>query len=397
MEKELNIPTTLFGGPPVRDNMIKMGESQIGFMNIFAIPLFESITHILPAMQFSVDELLRNKGVWEKRIEQGKQSAARSLSLTQIDGTPPSPTTRVGSEYFQTSPSEPEIKVAHDSAQSSAPQKVVLHSRIPSSPTSGKASGRSSLDQVINASQSADTPTGETPQSLMASTQPASNGQAISQARRSSKDVALAPLNLSQLGSLTTSDSHNVSSSRRGSADASLTTILVTSKESSADTERPPSDFPAAAASSEKTQSQPILSDASDPAGRTSVPSYPSAHSHAASSNTNTIPHSPSTQATSLFEGDSLATNGESFSTTSPPFPPNGHQTTSVPHLPLGEEVKNGVISPYGPDTVGPIDDNHVLRNRPSRTGLRGLKFWKDLRRWKSPSPVNRTGTNHVP
>ena len=34
MEKELNIPTQLFGGPPERDNIIKMAESQIGFMNI---------------------------------------------------------------------------------------------------------------------------------------------------------------------------------------------------------------------------------------------------------------------------------------------------------------------------------------------------------------------------
>jgi hypothetical protein len=72
MEKELNIPTQLFGGPPERDNIIKMGESQIGFMNIFARPLFEAVTDILPAMRFSVDELINNKATWEQRIEDEK-------------------------------------------------------------------------------------------------------------------------------------------------------------------------------------------------------------------------------------------------------------------------------------------------------------------------------------
>lgn len=72
MEKELNIPTQLFGGPPERDSIIKMGESQIGFMNIFARPLFEAVTDILPAMRFSVNELIDNKATWEQRIEDEK-------------------------------------------------------------------------------------------------------------------------------------------------------------------------------------------------------------------------------------------------------------------------------------------------------------------------------------
>jgi hypothetical protein len=72
MEIELNIPTQLFGGPPVLDDVVKMGESQIGFMNIFARPLFEAVAHILPAMQFSVDEIITNKNVWEQKIAKEK-------------------------------------------------------------------------------------------------------------------------------------------------------------------------------------------------------------------------------------------------------------------------------------------------------------------------------------
>ncbi|TID20831.1 HD-domain/PDEase-like protein [Venturia nashicola] len=82
MELELNIPTQLFGGPPVRDNIVKMGESQIGFMNIFARPLFESVTAILPPMQFSVDEILINKAVWQRKMDEAKEGKHQE----QVDG-----------------------------------------------------------------------------------------------------------------------------------------------------------------------------------------------------------------------------------------------------------------------------------------------------------------------
>ncbi|KAJ9643396.1 3',5'-cyclic-nucleotide phosphodiesterase [Coniosporium tulheliwenetii] len=92
MEVELGIPTCLFGGPPERNNPIKMAQSQIGFMNIFARPLFEAVTGILPAMRFSVDQILENKKVWENRIEEQKEKTAEKrgrkdlLSIRTLDG-----------------------------------------------------------------------------------------------------------------------------------------------------------------------------------------------------------------------------------------------------------------------------------------------------------------------
>jgi len=68
MEQELQMPSCLFGGPPVRDDLIKLGESQIGFMNIFARPLFEAVADILPAMRYAVEEILTNNSIWEKKI-----------------------------------------------------------------------------------------------------------------------------------------------------------------------------------------------------------------------------------------------------------------------------------------------------------------------------------------
>jgi hypothetical protein len=81
MEQELDMPSCLFGGPPARDDIIKLGESQIGFMNIFAMPLFEAVTDILPAMRFAVDEILANKAVWEKKIGDERQRKREKPSL----------------------------------------------------------------------------------------------------------------------------------------------------------------------------------------------------------------------------------------------------------------------------------------------------------------------------
>ena len=66
METDLGIPTALFA-PPVRET-IELGQSQIGFINIFAFPLFQGVADIMPAMGFCVDELIKNKRCWEDRV-----------------------------------------------------------------------------------------------------------------------------------------------------------------------------------------------------------------------------------------------------------------------------------------------------------------------------------------
>jgi hypothetical protein len=68
MEQRVQIPTTLFGGPPDLNNITKLAQSQIGFMNIFAYPLFDSVADILPPMRFAVEEIKANQNVWKKKI-----------------------------------------------------------------------------------------------------------------------------------------------------------------------------------------------------------------------------------------------------------------------------------------------------------------------------------------
>lgn len=86
MEQDLGIPSALFA-PPVRE-VIELGKSQLGFMNMFAIPLFQGVTDVMPGMGFCVDELNRNKVVWEGRIVE-EQSRARQDSGDSLakDGT----------------------------------------------------------------------------------------------------------------------------------------------------------------------------------------------------------------------------------------------------------------------------------------------------------------------
>lgn len=73
MENNIGMETTLFGGPPEIGNMLKLANGQIGFMTIFAHPLFANVTDVIPAMGFAAEEILTNKGVWFTRAEHEKQ------------------------------------------------------------------------------------------------------------------------------------------------------------------------------------------------------------------------------------------------------------------------------------------------------------------------------------
>src|ERR1700710_388552 len=81
MEQDLGIPSALFAAP-VRE-VVELGKSQLGFMNMFAIPLFQGVTDVMPGMAFCVDELNRNKAAWEERIAE-EQARTRQDSGDSI-------------------------------------------------------------------------------------------------------------------------------------------------------------------------------------------------------------------------------------------------------------------------------------------------------------------------
>lgn len=199
MEQELQIPSCLFGGPPVQEDIIKLGESQIGFMNIFARPLFEAVTDILPAMRFAVDEILTNKAVWERRIDDERQRRRTTPNfslglLTPGFAADPSPSPR------SVMPSRAIANISVISPLSS-PSKVM----------SPEDAGRRGSSGSIHAAS-------------------ASRRSSLGMDKSSRRSSATGGF-----GQRTVSSRENHSASRRGSGDPSLTAILVTQTQNSSE------------------------------------------------------------------------------------------------------------------------------------------------------------------
>lgn len=73
MEEELDIKSSLMM-PPKKD-MISLGNAQLGFMNMFAIPLFQGVADIMPGMTYTIDELEANKTQFEAKLAAAKAAA----------------------------------------------------------------------------------------------------------------------------------------------------------------------------------------------------------------------------------------------------------------------------------------------------------------------------------
>jgi hypothetical protein len=91
MEEELKIPTCLFGGPPEPGNIRKLAESQLGFMGVFAMPLFEGVAKLLPGMSFGVEALSKNKAVWAGVVGE-EDSEKGPVKVTLAETNSPSET-----------------------------------------------------------------------------------------------------------------------------------------------------------------------------------------------------------------------------------------------------------------------------------------------------------------
>jgi hypothetical protein len=200
MEQELQIDSCLFGGPPVRDDIIKLGESQIGFMNIFARPLFEAVTDILPAMQFAVDEILANKAVWEKKIDDERLRRQKNPKLT-LGQLSPSFSADPAPSPFSGGPGKP-------TASTSAPPNVLDNHRAVLAENEPRRGSTGSVHPALDASQRS---------SLVGD----------KNSRRASAVGIVSQRNSAPR------ENHG---SRRGSGDPSLTAIIVTQASSAPET-----------------------------------------------------------------------------------------------------------------------------------------------------------------
>lgn len=84
MESELEIPSSLMS-PPKKDVM-SLSKAQLGFLNLFAIPLFQGVADILPQTRYCVDELEINKSLFQKMVE---EEVAKQINRPRLvhDGT----------------------------------------------------------------------------------------------------------------------------------------------------------------------------------------------------------------------------------------------------------------------------------------------------------------------
>jgi hypothetical protein len=67
MEEEIGILSSLIA-PPKKDFM-SLAKAQLGFVNLFAVPLFQGVTDILPQMQYTVLALEKNSRCFEAAVQ----------------------------------------------------------------------------------------------------------------------------------------------------------------------------------------------------------------------------------------------------------------------------------------------------------------------------------------
>jgi len=162
MEADLGVPSCLFGGPPEVGNMIKLGESQLGFMSIFARPLFDGISTILPCMSFTVEELDRNKKIWEQKIADIESNSTSDGSYS--DSTPTNTKSTPHTSADATDLRSPSITSGTNGLVSVSPQSVTatalpLQQSIEGLDTNGTNRGRisrkdTSIDPLSSLSKS---------------------------------------------------------------------------------------------------------------------------------------------------------------------------------------------------------------------------------------------------
>ncbi|KAJ6446346.1 high affinity cAMP phosphodiesterase [Purpureocillium lavendulum] len=76
MEDELQIKSSLMAAP--KKDMLSLITAQLGFMNMFAIPLFQGVADIMPAMRYTVEELETNQRLFEHKVQEVKANQQRT-------------------------------------------------------------------------------------------------------------------------------------------------------------------------------------------------------------------------------------------------------------------------------------------------------------------------------
>lgn len=85
MEDAIGIPSSLISRP--KKDFISLAKAQLGFVKLFAIPLFQGVAEVLPQMQYTVLEIERNTRYFEEALEKipGMPEERRGLFAQALD------------------------------------------------------------------------------------------------------------------------------------------------------------------------------------------------------------------------------------------------------------------------------------------------------------------------
>ncbi|RDH28255.1 high affinity cAMP phosphodiesterase [Aspergillus welwitschiae] len=134
MEKEVGMETALFGGPPELGNIYKLATGQIGFMSIFALPLFEGVSDILPDLKFTVEHIRSNQSKWHFLADMEKNRQTLQIDLRPDDLVSP-----------RTQSPIPSLRGLHAPLAINSPKTPIK----PALPTSEPVSQRSTADDYF--------------------------------------------------------------------------------------------------------------------------------------------------------------------------------------------------------------------------------------------------------
>jgi 3',5'-cyclic-nucleotide phosphodiesterase len=375
MEQDLGIPSALFAAP-VRE-VVELGKSQIGFMNMFAIPLFQGVTDIMPGMEFCVDELQRNKNTWEEKIAE-EQAKARldNDDGVMMDGmfSPRAMSLAIPSDASH----QKTGSATSSTARSSNDFDLRIMAMLNKSPFSPRNGVLDEDDEHPHHHSLPELSAG--PIAREESTHPSPNESIVdSSSRRSSKPSQL------QLSYATSSapdhpsldpDAHELRNGLPNGIEVhqSLVTDPVI-----VDLPTPHEAKVQVIDKHEKQRSSDTTEGSNSAAGDWT--------SQATSATTGKMPISPSTQGTSIMSEDSGEKTGNGQTPTGGSPLASTESQTSTPTTTEAESVG----TPEENDLKGMVIMEKVLslKKRPSRFRMNSLNFWKRSKSASPPMPVS--------
>ena len=431
LESELQIPTCLFGGPPNKEDILAAAQSQKGFISLFGHPLFSGISELMPSLSRSVRELENNRRVWDRKIVE--ETERRKASENNLHATFSGVTQDEVDEATSHHNSEPGIPPPGAQNNPTSTKRATLAG----GETSPNRRAFNDIKQQLAQGMAANDETKASAPWLTSS-----GVQVLSPSRRSSKDVALdhlqqltsssyqgpdlspTPSSRRESGDAEYHISQSYPSSRRGSKDESLTTILVTSGGSPDRRASPSSMGKGGSPGKQGSKRQSLPYSQKQMNARTSMPS---SRSHATSTATATTnQHSPSpppsTQPSSAGLGDDArpGTHHTSIPSTEDPFiePGNWPNEVDGSHRESGPDGIPEKLPASSPDPTSdstakdeppqitpsvstetadsrstPRKPERGVRESRSRSRLRSLKFWKKRKDTSSSVEANDTPT----